>query len=54
MILCDNQKVGPLFEERTTKGDYLVEEVTKTTLPVGSIIPKLDMDPQVPGAINPC
>ena len=30
-----------------------MEEITKTTLPVGSIIPKFEMDTQIPGAINP-
>ena len=47
MSLCDNQEGGQLFEARQRKGDYLAERTKKVTLPVGRIIPKVDMDTQV-------
>ena len=45
--------VGYLMKD-PEKGIIWWRKEPKTTLIVGSIIPKVDMDNQVPGAINPC
>ena len=35
-------------------GIFWWRKESKTTLPVGSIIPKVDMDTQIPDEINTC
>ena len=48
------KKVVRYLRKNTEKGIIWLRKEPKTTLLVGSIIPKVEMDTQIPGEINPC
>ena len=48
------KKVVRYLRKNTEKGIIWLRKEPKMTLPLGIILPKVDMDTKITGAINPC